>query len=326
MSSLKRMLRTLAVTGLAAALVAPATAARAEPSPADLNRQIERSSTELERVVESYNKLREDIKTNKAGVDRLQARIGPLERQTEQSRADVAEIAATAYKTGGLQAADALLRPGGSAAMLDRLGTIEHLTRQRQARISGFTESQRQLIDERTRLNKVLDRQDAQARALANTKSRIERDLGRLYDLRRTAYGRATEEPAAPTARPAPDRQAPAVSGDAGVAVRYAYGAIGKPYVWGGSGPNGYDCSGLTSAAWRAAGKSLPHNARMQWGAVAHIGHGELRAGDLVFYRGLGHVALYVGDGQVIDAPSAGRNVLKRGMNMMPIHGYGRVR
>lgn len=326
MSSLKRMLRTLAVTGLAAALVAPATAARAEPSPADLTRQIERSSTELERVVESYNKLREDIKTNKAAVDRLQARIGPLERQTEQSRADVAEIAATAYKTGGLQAADALLRPGGSAAMLDRLGTIEHLTRQRQARISGFTESQRQLVDEKTRLNKVLARQDAQARALANTKSRIERDLERLYDLRRTAYGRATEAPAAPAARPGPDRQAPAVSGQAGVAVRYAYGAIGKPYVWGGSGPNGYDCSGLTSAAWRAAGKSLPHNARMQWGAVAHIGRGELRPGDLVFYRGLGHVALFVGDGQVIDAPSAGRNVLKRGMNMMPIHGYGRVR
>ncbi|TYB98639.1 glycoside hydrolase [Micromonospora sp. WP24] len=323
MSSLRKLLRTLAVVGLSAALVAPATAARAEPSPADLNRQIERSSTELERVVESYNKLREDIKTNKAAVDRLQARIGPLERQTEQGRADVAQIAATAYKTGALQTADALLRPGGSAAMLDRLGTIEHLTRQRQARISGFTESQRQLVDEKTRLNKVLQRQDAQARALAGTKSRIERDLDRLYDLRRTAYGRATE---APAAKPAADHQAPAVSGQAGVAVRYAYTAIGKPYVWGGSGPNGYDCSGLTSAAWRAAGKSLPHNARMQWGAVAHVGRGELRPGDLVFYRGLGHVALYVGDGQVIDAPSAGRNVLKRGMNMMPIQGYGRVR
>lgn len=51
-----------------------------------------------------------------------------------------------------------------------------------------------------------------------------------------------------------------------------------------------------------------------------------MRPGDLVFYSGLGHVALYVGDNQVIDAPSAGRNVLKRGMNMMPIQGYGRVR
>ena len=54
----------------------------------------------------------------------------------------------------------------------------------------------------------------------------------------------------------------PAVSGAAGTAVRYAFGAIGKPYVWAADGPNGYDCSGLTSAAWRAAGKSLPHNTR----------------------------------------------------------------
>ncbi|RKF25206.1 C40 family peptidase [Micromonospora globbae] len=323
MPSLRNLLRTLAITGLSAALVAPAAAAHAEPSPADLNRRIERSSAELERVVESYNRLREDMKANKAAVDRLQARIAPLERQTEQSRADVGEIAVTAYKTGGLRTADALLRPGGSAALLDRLGTIDHLTRERQERIAGFTSRQRELVAEKARLNKVLARQDAQARALATTKSRIERDLARLYELRRQAYGRTTE---APAARPDAAREAPSISGRAGVAVRYAYGAIGKPYVWGGSGPNGYDCSGLTSAAWRAAGKSLPHNARMQWGAVAHIGRGELSPGDLVFYRGLGHVALYVGDGQVIDAPSAGRNVLKRGMNLMPIHGYGRVR
>ncbi|WBB66787.1 C40 family peptidase [Micromonospora sp. WMMD812] len=325
MSSLNRLLRTLAVTGLSAALVAPATAARAEPSPADLTQRIERSSAQLERVVEAYNKLSEEIKSNKAAADRLQARIGPLERQAEQSRADVAELATTAYKTGGLRTADALLRPGGSAAVLDRLGTIDQLTRQRQEQIEGFTASQRQLLDEKTRLNTVLARQAAQARELAAAKQRIERDLARLYELRRQAYGRATE---APLARPDADvaRAAPAISGQAGVAVRYAYGAIGKPYVWAGEGPHGYDCSGLTLAAWRAAGRSLPHNARMQWGAVAHIGRGDLRPGDLIFYRGLGHVALYIGDGQVIDAPSAGRNVLRRGMNMMPIHGYGRVR
>ncbi|MFI7605669.1 NlpC/P60 family protein [Micromonospora sp. NPDC049366] len=324
MSSLSRLLRTLAVTGLSAALIAPATAAHAEPSPADLTRQIEKSSSELERVVEAYNKLSEEIKSNKAAADRLQARIGPLERQAAQSRADVAELAATAYKTGGLRTADALLRPGGSAAVLDRLGAIDQLTRQRQEQIEGFTTSQRQLIDEKSRLSRVLARQAAQARELDNAKKRIERDLARLYELRRQAYGRATE---APAPRPAAARdEAPAISGQAGVAVRYAYGAVGKPYAWAGEGPNGYDCSGLTLAAWRAAGKSLPHNARMQWAAVAHIGRGELRPGDLVFYSGLGHVALYIGGGQVIDAPSAGRNVLKRGMNMMPIHGYGRVR
>ncbi len=315
----------MALAGMSAALIAPTAVAHAEPSPADLTRQIETSSAELERVVESYNKLTEEIRTNKAAAARLQARIGPLEQQVEQSRADVAELATTAYKNGGLRTADAFLRPGGSAALLDRLSTIDQLTRKRQESISGFTANQRRLIDEKSRLDATLARQAAQARQLAAGKRQIESDLAELYELRRQAYGAATERPA-PKPAAVEAANVPAVAGDAGTAVRYAFGAVGKPYVWAADGPNGYDCSGLTSAAWRAAGRSLPHNVRMQWGVVAHIGRSELRPGDLIFYSGLGHVALYVGDGQVIDAPSAGRNVLKRGMNMMSIQGYGRVR
>ncbi|MEU4776643.1 NlpC/P60 family protein [Micromonospora sp. NPDC023633] len=324
MSSLRNTLRALAVAVVSATLLAPVAPARAEPSPAELTRRIENSSNQLEHVVEAYNKLREEIKTNEAAVARVQSRIGPLEQETERSRADVGELAVTAYKTGSnLTTADALLRPGGADTLLDRLGMLDQLTRQRQEKISNFTGNQRRLLDEKTRLEITLGRQAAQAREMTAARKRIERDLAELYELRRQAYGRATEKPAA---RPDSAREAPAVSGRAGVAVRYAYGALGKPYVWGADGPNGYDCSGLTSAAWRAAGKSLPHNTRMQWGAVTHISRSELRPGDLVFYSGLGHVGLYVGGGQVIDAPSAGRNVLKRGMNLMPIQGYGRVR
>ncbi|MFY1596049.1 NlpC/P60 family protein [Micromonospora sp. WMMD737] len=324
MSSLRNTLRALAVAVVSATLLAPAIPARAEPSPAELTRRIENSSSQLEHVVEAYNKLREEIKTNQAAVARVQSRIGPLEQETERSRADVGAMAVTAYKTGNnLSTAEALLRPGGADTLLDRLSMLDQLTRQRQAKISNFTGNQRRLLDEKTRLEVTLGRQAAQAREMTATKKRIERDLAELYELRRQAYGRATEKPAA---RSDSAKEAPAVSGKAGVAVRYAYGALGKPYVWGADGPNGYDCSGLTSAAWRAAGKSLPHNTRMQWGAVTHISRSELRPGDLVFYSGLGHVGLYVGGGQVIDAPSAGRNVLKRGMNLMPIQGYGRVR
>ena len=115
------------------------------------------------------------------------------------------------------------------------------------------------------------------------------------------------------------------MSGKAGVAVRYAYNAIGTPYVWAAEGPNGYDCSGLTLAAWRAAGKSLPHNAAMQWDKVAHIGRGSLQPGDLVFYSGLGHVALYVGSGKVIHAPTFGESVKLASVDMMSPYGYGRV-
>ncbi|WP_262284671.1 C40 family peptidase [Micromonospora sp. MA102] len=322
MSSLRILLRSLAVAGLSAALLAPASVARAEPTPAELTKQIEKSSTELERIVESYNKLNEEIKANKATAATLQARIGPLQEQAERSRADVGVLAATAYKTGGMRTVQALLEPGGPATLPDRLGTLDQLTRQRQQTISGFTESQRRLIDQKTRLDATLAREAAQARQLTAGKKKIEADLARLYELRRKAYGRATEAPA----RSSSAGSAPAISGSAGVAVRYAYGAIGKPYGYGDDGPGSYDCSGLTLAAWRAAGKSLPHNAAMQWDATSRISRGSLQPGDLVFYSGLGHVALYVGGGQIIDAPSAGRNVNKRDMDIMSIAGYGRVR
>ncbi|MEU7957676.1 C40 family peptidase [Micromonospora humida] len=327
MSSLRMLLRTLVVAGLSAALIAPSAPVRAEPSVADLTARIERSSAELERIVESYNKLNEEIKTNQATAAGLHARIGPLEVQAAQSRAAVGEIAATAYKTGGLRTAEAILDPAGGS-LVDRLGTLDQLTRHRQQQIDGYTADQRALLDQKAKLDATLARQAAQSKALTKTKKRIEQDLAKLYEMRRAAYGRATEAPVKKpkSATPPDTSDTPAVSGGAGAAVRYAYGAIGKPYVWGAEGPRGYDCSGLTLAAWRSAGKRLPHNAAMQWNATSRVSRGELRPGDLVFYSGLGHVALYVGDGQVIDAPSAGRNVLKRKMNMMSIAGYGRVR
>ncbi|MET7835974.1 NlpC/P60 family protein [Micromonospora sp. WMMA1998] len=321
MSSLRMLLRSLAVAGLSAALLAPASVARAEPTPAELTKQIEKSSTELERIVESYNKLNEEIKANKATAATLEARIGPLQDQAERSRADVGAIAATAYKTGGMRTAAALLEPGGPASLPDRLGTLDQLTRQRQRTIDSFTGDQRRLIDQKTRLDVTLAKEAAQAKQLTAAKKRIEADLAGLYEMRRKAYGRATEAPVKASSAGTP----PAVSGKAGVAVRYAYGAVGKPYGYGDDGPGSYDCSGLTLAAWRAAGKSLPHSAAQQWNAVTRISRSQLQPGDLVFYSGLGHVALYVGGGQIIDAPSAGRNVSKRGMNIMSIAGYGRV-
>ncbi|WP_019869207.1 C40 family peptidase [Salinispora oceanensis] len=323
MSSIRKRLPALAVAAILATLVAPVTPAQAEPSPAELTRRIEKASTELEQVVEAHNTLAEGLKANKATLARLTAQLGPLEEQVAQHRAEASQLAVAAYKTGELGTATALLSPDDSTTLVNRLTTVDKLARERQKRITAFTNDQRQLLAQRSRVETTVEKATAQARGLASSRKRIERDLADLYELRRQAYGRATERS---TASADDVQAAPSVSGAAGVAVRYAYGALGKPYRWGGDGGAGYDCSGLTSAAWRAAGKSLPHSTRRQWGVVAHIKRHDLSPGDLVFYRGLGHVALYVGNGQIIDAPTAGRNVLKRDMNIMPIVGYGRVR
>ena len=88
-------------------------------------------------------------------------------------------------------------------------------------------------------------------------------------------------------------------------AVSYALAQLGKPYIYGGTGPTGYDCSGLTMKAWAAAGVSLPRTSQAQAAAGRRIPLSELQPGDLVLYNSLSHVGLYVGNGVVIHAPNS---------------------
>jgi cell wall-associated NlpC family hydrolase len=93
-------------------------------------------------------------------------------------------------------------------------------------------------------------------------------------------------------------------------AVRYAVDQIGKPYVWGAEGPGAYDCSGLTSQAWGHAGRPIPRTSQEQWAQLPHIPLNDLRPGDLVIYFPKAtHVALYLGDGLVVQAPRPGTDV-----------------
>jgi cell wall-associated NlpC family hydrolase len=88
----------------------------------------------------------------------------------------------------------------------------------------------------------------------------------------------------------------------ASIAARY----LGVPYVWGGSSPAGFDCSGLVSYVYAQLGVSLPHYTVAQWGATTPISASDLQPGDLVFFDGLGHVGIYIGAGQFIHAPHTG--------------------
>ena len=96
-------------------------------------------------------------------------------------------------------------------------------------------------------------------------------------------------------------------------ALAYARAQLGKPYKWGAEGPNSFDCSGLTMMAWRAGGKSLPHWSVAQFQQSTRISVGQLRPGDLVFWGSspgsFHHVAMYIGNGQIIHAPRTGQPV-----------------
>lgn len=93
-------------------------------------------------------------------------------------------------------------------------------------------------------------------------------------------------------------------SGSAAVAVAMRY--LGTPYVWGGSSPAGFDCSGLTMYAYAQVGVSIPRTTYTQWNAGPHVSREDLQPGDLVFFDGLGHMGMYVGGGNMIHAPHTG--------------------
>ncbi len=121
-----------------------------------------------------------------------------------------------------------------------------------------------------------------------------------------TATGTSTRATSASTT-------AAAATGPAGTAIAYARAQLGKPYEWGGTGPDAYDCSGLVWAAYQSAGVDIPRTSEAQWAGLPHVPPADVRPGDLVFFPGSdgtftapGHVALVIGGGQMIQAYAAG--------------------
>ena len=94
------------------------------------------------------------------------------------------------------------------------------------------------------------------------------------------------------------------------VAVDTALAQVGKPYVWGGTGPDGYDCSGLTWSAYQAAGVNIPRTSKMQSTAGVPVAKADLQPGDLIFfYDPVSHVGMYIGDGQMVHSSTYGQPV-----------------
>ncbi len=108
----------------------------------------------------------------------------------------------------------------------------------------------------------------------------------------------------------------PLPPGAAGKVIAYAKAQIGKPYLWGATGPDAFDCSGLTMTAYRAAGITIPRTSQQQWAYGPQVPASQVQPGDLVFFAGSdgtmtapGHVGIVTGAGTMIDAPYKGQAV-----------------
>ncbi|KJY32304.1 C40 family peptidase, partial [Streptomyces sp. NRRL S-495] len=261
---------------------------------------------------------------------RIQEKVARGQDAMNELRTQLGGIAAEQYRNGGIDPSVQLMLDSDPGAYLARAAAQNQVVDSQAALLRQALAEQRRLDQDRAEATATLAQLDGAAVALAGEKKAVQEKLAKAQALlnKLSAADRAkvnAQEAAATRAsRSAAERPAytgPA-TGRAAAVVQFAYSQLGKPYVWGATGPSGYDCSGLTGAAYRAAGVQLPRVSQAQWNAGARIARADLQPGDLVFFYGdLHHVGLYIGDGKMIHAPRTGKNVEVLPIDAMPYVG-----
>jgi cell wall-associated NlpC family hydrolase len=283
--------------------------------------QIAALNTKEERITEAYNSANVQLaalKRKERVTNRLLARD---QAELLAVQKVVAAGAAAAYKTGGFDPTLALVSTGTPQTVLDQSSSLNEVARYEATQVSTADAAQRAVAAVQVVHNAQVAQQRKTLAAISSQKKQIQSVLGQqqalLSHLRASQRAQlaAQQQAAVHTAvqqrssYSPPSYSGPA-SGQASVAVKYAYAQLGKPYVWGGAGPNSFDCSGLTMRAWGAAGVSLPHSAAGQQSMLRSVSLSALQPGDLVFYGSPAyHVTIYIGGGRVIAAPHTGTNV-----------------
>ncbi|MFL5960788.1 MAG: NlpC/P60 family protein [Gaiellaceae bacterium] len=181
---------------------------------------------------------------------------------------------------------------------------------------SELGQEKRLLASIHTTIEHLQAQEAAHERALrAAAAARLRAQLAAQAEARREAQAQAAAQAPAPSPSSSSSSGVvpPPVSvpvGNPGVghpeAAQIALRYLGVPYVWGGASPSGFDCSGLVMYVYAQLGISLPHYTVAQWSATIPISSSEMQAGDLVFFNGLGHVGIYLGGGQFVNAPHTG--------------------
>jgi cell wall-associated NlpC family hydrolase len=241
------------------------------------------------------------------------------------------------YRTGGLPPESQLMLSGDPEMFLDSTVTLLQGQRATQGVIGEIARAQKELERNAKVASEQWQKLEAQRKAKAAAEKEIKRQIAAAEKLESKLEKEEKERLAQL------DRQAELMAQTAwlhsGVlkvikgraseagerAVQFAMAQLGKPYVWGAEGPDSYDCSGLTSQAWAAAGRPIVRTSQEQWNRLKRIDIKDMRPGDLIIYfDDATHVAMYIGDGLMIHAPRPGRTVTVAGAGSMPILGVVR--
>ncbi|MGQ4427263.1 NlpC/P60 family protein, partial [Streptomyces violaceoruber] len=354
-----------ATAALACAIIllpGPGYAAPGDPDPhtdksiEDIRDELDGLYREAEVATEAYNAANEKAAKQEKRLTTLRKDLTRTEKRVEDLRDLAGAAARTQYRGGDLAATGIQLLLGdhpeqaldeASQARQAMRGLVNVSETQKTAReaLSEQTEAASKELRElkSSRADKAAAKQkiekkiasaerieagleEEQTRRLAA----LERQRSREAEARWTESGGSSAGSAGGSAGKGKGKgRAPGggtqVSGAAGKAVGFAMAQIGKPYVWGAVGPSSYDCSGLTSAAWAAAGHPIPRTSQAQWGGLTRVSLSSARPGDLIiYYNDATHVGMYIGGGQIVHAPRPGRDITTAPAASMPVLGVVR--
>jgi peptidoglycan DL-endopeptidase CwlO len=350
---------------LVAALNPAARAAPIDEKQAEAARiqdELERQGEEVSVAAERFNQAQRHLEATQAALAKAEAELRRSDERMTLVRGRLAQAAVIAYTGGGSNAfLNLLARNADPTQTVVRQQYLRVIASDQRAVLGELRLAREDFEVQRSALGDEQRKADVAAAAAADTRAdamaaeagqrtiaaRIDAELADLVvaEATRRLEAEAALRPAPPvsTAPPAPTAgtarvpesladpsplAAPAGSSPAAIAVQEATRQIGKPYAWGGSGPDSFDCSGLTAWAWRAAGVELTHSADIQYFETTRVAVEDIQPGDLLFFgpdvEGIHHNAIYIGDGQMIEASQSGVPVRYRGWRARDLVGVGR--
>lgn len=336
----------LATAVVSLATVATTAVVTATPATADIRQRIAAAHQQLnalnakaEAATERYNEARIKLASAQKSASAAQAQLAKAQRTLTQLRGSVQAFAVAAYQGQALDSSTMSLTADSPQEFLDKMTTLQAVANSENQALASLAAAQQQEDAAQTASAAALKAQQqstAQMQAdrdavvaaahqeqhiLANLQERqrqiiaaararaarlaAEREAAALAAQRAAAAAAVTALYSQPTTTPVVSG-----SGGASVAVQWAYRELGKPYQWGAAGPDSFDCSGLTQYVWAKAGVYLDHYTGSQWNEGQHVAQADLQPGDLVFFGSdLHHVGLYIGNGNMIEAPYTGAYV-----------------
>jgi peptidoglycan DL-endopeptidase CwlO len=290
-----------------------------KPTVAQVQAKINQLTSQFDRVSQQLDQASQQLSAAQSRLSQVRLQLGQATARFRTAQANVAQAAAAAFENTGASSIAGVLTSGDPSAVLQQGSLLQELSGNRNAQT-------RQLLTQASQLANVeqqVQRTESGIVALKGQLAGHKKSLGKLISSQKATLASLTvpqqqvvaSQSIGANGSDAPQQYTGSTSTQAGKAVAFAYAQLGKPYQWGATGPGAYDCSGLVQAAWSAAGVSIPRTTYDQWASLPHVSTSALEPGDLLFFDGIGHVAMYVGGGYMIDAPRTGLNVEKVSIN-----------